>query len=115
MQELLAGAGLARESTLDTVEARLESDPRFASLPDSLDMDRVFADVMEVRVPEFDFWDLLRECRSPPLTRDTTWGQARRQVTCQHVYKATCFMAAASMKHILSAFRATFACMVAPH
>ena len=84
VQELLAEAGLTRESTLDAVEARLESDPRFTSLPDSLDMDRVFADVMEVRVPEFDFWDLLRECRSPPLTRDTTWGQARRQVPYQH-------------------------------
>ena len=97
------------------MEARLESDPRFASLPDSLDMDRVFAEVMEVRVPEFDFWDLLRECRSPPLTRDTTWGQARRQVTYQHVRMATCFMVALSMNRILFAFRAGFACMVAPH
>jgi len=56
-------------------------DARFSSLPDDLDVDRIFAETMEAQAPEFDFWDLLRECRDPLLSAATTWGQARRQAT----------------------------------
>lgn len=80
-QELLADAGLQRDSTLAAVEARLRTDPRFPDLPGGLETTRLFAEAMESRVPEFDFWDLLRGCQDPPLSKDVSWGRARRQVS----------------------------------
>ena len=62
-------------------------DERFSSLPDGVEVDRIFAETMEAQAPEFDFWDLLRECRDPRLSATTTWGQARRQASflrCQN-------------------------------
>lgn len=77
---------MQRDSSLKALKARLQSDVRFSKLPPSLDLDRLFNEAMNARAPEFDFWDLMRECRSPPLTTDTNWGEARRQVRAHGVW-----------------------------
>ena len=71
---------LSRGDLLDSIEEQISADSRFEDLPDGLDLEAAFAEVLQEREPEFAFADLLAECNNPPLTKASTWNQARKQV-----------------------------------
>ena len=80
VQEMLRGVPLSRMSILDSVEDQIAADARFEHIPQSLDLEAAFDEVMEDREPEFAFTDLLAECRSPVISATSTFNQTRKQV-----------------------------------